>query len=62
MGNKKKRPSESAWEGAKGWQEVDVGEDFLLGSSEYGFMGLEVLDPSNFGKKNIYCHETLRNP
>jgi hypothetical protein len=50
MGNKKKRQSENFWGGANGWQEVEVGEDFLLGSSEFGFMGLQVLDPSSVGK------------
>jgi hypothetical protein len=30
----------------KGWRPVETGDDFLLGAEEYGFMGLEVLDPA----------------
>ena len=30
---------------AKGWKQVKVGDDLMLGSTEGGFMGLEVLEP-----------------
>eukprot|EP00887_Chlorella_sp_A99_P006649 scaffold3.g6649.t1 len=31
------------------WRAVDVGDDFLLGAEEFGFMGLEELDPKAAG-------------
>jgi|LakMenEpi03Aug12_release.lakeMendotaPanAssembly.Ray.scaffolds.fasta_scaffold6339450_1 hypothetical protein len=38
------------WDNTKGWKKVDVGDEILLGSTEYGFMGLEELDPSMLGE------------
>lgn len=35
--------------GAEGWKAVDVGDNLLLGAEEFGFMGLEVLDPKAAG-------------
>lgn len=32
-----------------GWTAVDVGDELLLGSEEYGFMGLEVLESKSLG-------------
>ena len=46
MPKRKTRSSASPWDQQEGWKEVEVGDDFLLGSDEYGFMGLEELDPS----------------
>lgn len=37
------------WDGLSGWKAVDVGDDLLLGSDEYGFCGLEELDASALG-------------
>ncbi|KAG7669560.1 hypothetical protein Ndes2526B_g05899 [Nannochloris sp. 'desiccata'] len=39
----------SDWDNTKGWKKVEVGDEILLGSEEYGFMGLEELDPSMLG-------------
>ena len=45
-------PKKAAWwEGAQGWRPVEVGDDVLLGSEEFGFAGLEELDPSMLGKR-----------
>jgi hypothetical protein len=38
------------WDNTKGWKKVEVGDEILLGSEEYGFMGLEELDPSMLGE------------
>jgi hypothetical protein len=38
------------WDDIDGWKKVETGDEFLLGSEEYGFMGLEELDPSTLGK------------
>ncbi len=38
------------WDYVKGWKTVEVGDEFLLGSEEFGFMGLEELDPSMLGE------------
>jgi hypothetical protein len=38
------------WNNTKGWKKIDVGDEILLGSEEYGFMGLEELDPSMLGE------------
>ena len=38
------------WDTVKGWKQVEVGDEFLVGSDEYGFMGLEELDPKSIGK------------
>lgn len=52
----KKRSSAGAggksngWDNVDGWKAVEVGEEFLLGSEEYGFMGLEEIDPSMLGE------------
>lgn len=40
----------SDWDNTKGWKKVEVGDEILLGSEEYGFMGLEELDPSMLGE------------
>ena len=39
------------WGNIQGWKQVEVGEEFLIGSEEFGFMGLEELDASALGKK-----------
>lgn len=41
--------ADPSWERVKGWRQLEVGDDFLVGAQEYGFMGLEVLDPSEAG-------------
>ena len=43
------------WEEDAGWDAVDVAEDFLLGADEYGFMGLEVLNPPTKGAWRSGC-------
>ena len=54
MGGKKRQSSgggsSAYWNNIKGWKQVDTGDEFLLGSEEYGFMGLEELDPALVGK------------
>ena len=42
--------SSNRWDSVDGWKAVEVGDEFLLGSEEYGFMGLEELDPSMIGE------------
>ena len=44
MGAGRKRKG-APWDKAKGWKQVKVGDDLMLGSTEGGFMGLEVLEP-----------------
>ena len=44
MGAGRKRKA-APWDKAKGWKQVKVGDDLMLGSTEGGFMGLEVLEP-----------------
>ena len=44
MGAGRKRKA-APWDKAKGWKQVKVGDDLMLGSTESGFMGLEVLEP-----------------
>lgn len=44
MGAGKKRKA-APWDKANGWKQVKVGDDLMLGSTEGGFMGLEVLEP-----------------
>ncbi len=44
MGAGRKRKA-APWDKAKGWKQVQVGDDLMLGSTESGFMGLEVLEP-----------------
>lgn len=44
MGAGKKRKA-GPWDKANGWKQVKVGDDLMLGSTEGGFMGLEVLEP-----------------
>eukprot|EP00198_Chlamydomonas_reinhardtii_P000631 XP_001689966.1 predicted protein [Chlamydomonas reinhardtii] len=41
---KKRKRGPAFWDSLPGWEEVEVGEDFLLGAEEGGFAGLEVLD------------------
>ena len=41
------------WEGSAGWTAVDVGDDLLLGSEEFGFAGLEELDPKMLGEHSM---------
>lgn len=43
---KTKKRGENPWDSIEGWKEVEVGDDILVGSEHYGFMGLEELDPS----------------
>ena len=45
MGAGRKRKA-APWDTVKGWQQVKVGDDIMLGSTESGFMGLEILDPA----------------
>lgn len=44
MGAGRKRKA-APWDKANGWKQVKVGDDLMLGSTESGFMGLEVLEP-----------------
>lgn len=44
MGAGRKRKA-APWDKATGWKQVKVGDDLMLGSTEGGFMGLEVLEP-----------------
>ena len=44
MGAGRKRKA-APWDKSKGWKSVKVGDDLMLGSTESGFMGLEVLEP-----------------
>lgn len=44
MGAGRKRKA-APWDKANGWKQVKVGDDLMLGSTEGGFMGLEVLEP-----------------
>ena len=44
MGAGRKRKA-APWDKAKGWKQVKVGDDLMIGSTESGFMGLEVLEP-----------------
>lgn len=44
MGAGRKRKA-APWDQAKGWKPVKVGDDLMLGSTESGFMGLEILEP-----------------
>ena len=44
MGAGRKRKA-APWDKAKGWKSVKVGDDLMLGSTESGFMGLEMLEP-----------------
>ena len=46
MGAGRKRKA-APWDGQKGWKHVTVGDDLMLGSTESGFMGLEVLEPED---------------
>lgn len=49
------------WEGLAGWKAVDVGDELLLGSDEYGFCGLEELDASAVGERfSSYCEAAGR--
>lgn len=48
----------SNWDNLEGWKPVEVGEEFLLGSEEYGFMGLEELDPSALGECSTHIIRT----
>lgn len=43
------------WDGLQGWRQVQVGDDLLLGSDEYGFCGLEELDAGALGERG--CRE-----
>lgn len=47
---KKSSKKHAPWEGDEGWRPVEVGDELLLGSDEFGFAGLEELDPSMMGK------------
>ena len=51
MGVKKKQKKGDAgrWDSLQGWKQVDVGDEILVGSEHFGFMGLEELDPSEVG-------------
>lgn len=47
---------------SKGWRKVEVGDEFLLGSGEFGFMELEELDPAAAGEaqKHAVLVESVR--
>jgi len=47
------------WDNTEGWKKVEVGDEILLGSEEYGFMGLEELDPSMLGEFTIEITDDL---
>ncbi|PRW59446.1 DEAD-box ATP-dependent RNA helicase 13 isoform A [Chlorella sorokiniana] len=49
MGKKRGGGGREFWDGLSGWKSVQVGDDLLLGSDEYGFCGLEELDASALG-------------
>ena len=54
MGAGRKRKA-APWDKTNGWKQVKVGDDLMLGSTEGGFMGLEVLEPEEtllFGHHN----------
>lgn len=44
------------WSGLKGWKQVAVGDDLLLGAEDYGFCGLEELDGSALGARDCRRH------
>eukprot|EP00889_Picochlorum_renovo_P000512 jgi/Picre1/27542/NNA_000509.t1 len=46
MKEKAKKKGGNPWDSVEGWKQVEVGDDILVGSEHYGFMGLEELDPS----------------
>ncbi len=50
MTKKKGGRKAAFWEGGTGWKAVEIGDDVLLGSEEFGFAGLEELDPKMLGK------------
>ena len=50
---KRKGSRKDVWDSVHGWKKVDIGEDFLVGSEEAGFMGLEELDPSCLGNVSL---------
>jgi hypothetical protein len=56
---KKRKSYEDIIGGSQGWKTVDVGGDFLLGSEEYGFAGLEELDPKELGEGFVWGGEEL---
>ena len=45
------------WDQNASWSRVDVGDDFMLGSTEGGFMGLEVLGPE---EAKLFGHHDVR--
>jgi ATP-dependent RNA helicase DDX24/MAK5 len=51
MGSKKRQKNREAgaWDSLQGWKQVEVGDELLVGSDHFGFMGLEELDPSEVG-------------
>lgn len=55
MPGKKRNKAVSDWDSVKGWKQVDVGDDFLLGEEEFGFAGLEELDGSACGTAPHYA-------
>lgn len=50
---KRNHPGKSPWDSIEGWKHVEVGDEVLVGSEEFGFMGLEVLDPAEL-KGNVF--------
>lgn len=50
-GKKRSKAGGSAdfWSNIEGWKAVEVGDEFFMAGDEYGFMGLEELDPSTVG-------------
>ena len=34
------------WEQVRGWKQVEVGDEILVGNEHFGFMGLEEIDPT----------------
>lgn len=52
------------WDKKAAWSRVDVGDDFMLGSTEGGFMGLEVLGPEEtkfFGHHDVRHHSEAQD-
>ena len=56
MGAGRKRKA-APWDKAKGWKPVKVGDDLMIGSTESGFMGLEILEPEETLLFGNYKHQ-----
>lgn len=56
MGAGRKRKA-APWDKAKGWKPVKVGDDLMIGSTESGFMGLDILEPEETLLFGNYKHQ-----